>query len=223
MNLLSIDTSTEIMSLAIQCDSGLYTYSQKAGLSHSEALLPQILELSKKAGLSLKEFDLVIVGAGPGSFTGLRIGMSTAKGISQGAGCPLVSLSTLDVYGQMYKRIPGAVLPVIDAKKKQFFTALYIEGQRKGEILDETPENILALARQYSPITICGPDSKLFASRINLEQQWLDTNYLGTVAVKLLELGLEKWKADGADPEDSAPIYIRKSEAEIHLEKKKYG
>jgi len=216
VNILSIDTSSAIMSLALQTEKGLYQYTQEAGLTHSEDLLPRIKDLTQQGGTTLKDLDLVVVASGPGSFTGLRIAMATAKGIAQGAQAELVSIPTLDIYGRILSFLPAPLLVAVDAKKKQFFAAYYQGGQKISPYFDASPEEILQSGPEISIVS--GPEGDLFLDRLGKTGQ-LSFAKVTNTALHLMEMGVEKWKKQGADPDDSAPVYLRKSEAEIHREK----
>ncbi len=206
------------MYLALQTQKGLYQYAQLAGLSHSEELLPRIETLVSHGKIALKDLDLIVVAEGPGSFTGLRIAMATAKGIAIGAGADIVTVSTLDIYGQIYGELPYTVLPVIDAKKNQFFGAFYQKGKRISEYYDAKADDILAIHNEN--ILLTGIDGLLFQNSSSKEYSFLHLTPENT-AVTLLEMGYNKWKISGAAPDDAAPVYLRKSEAELHRDKKK--
>ena len=95
MNILALDTSTEYLSLAFWRDGEVSSHEQHAGQAHSSLLLPQLHIMLENYGLELKDFDGIAFGAGPGSFTGLRIGCGVAQGLAFGAGLPVLGISTL--------------------------------------------------------------------------------------------------------------------------------
>ena len=96
MNILAFDFSTKILSISLKKDDSYYNYSAFVGFQHSENLLSSIEFLLYSAGIKGKDLDLVVCPLGPGSFTGLRIGMATAKGMADGAKCPFKAVPTLD-------------------------------------------------------------------------------------------------------------------------------
>jgi tRNA threonylcarbamoyladenosine biosynthesis protein TsaB len=95
MQILALDASTEICAVAVGGSAGFIERSEVAGQRHSELLLPMISSLLADAGTSLRELDGIAFGAGPGSFTGLRIACGVAQGLALGAALPLVGISTL--------------------------------------------------------------------------------------------------------------------------------
>src|SRR6516162_7470595 len=100
MRILAFDTSTELCTAAL-CDSGRWTErAEHAGSRHSELLLPMIRGLLGNAGLSLRDLDGIAFGAGPGSFTGLRIACGVAQGLSLGADVPVVGVASLEAMAE---------------------------------------------------------------------------------------------------------------------------
>lgn len=93
--------------------------------THSETLLPMIKSMLKSAGAELSDVDKIAVSAGPGSFTGLRIGISTAKGLADAAGLPCVSVSTLETIAYNFLGVDGVICACMDARCKQVYNALF--------------------------------------------------------------------------------------------------
>src|SRR6476659_749518 len=118
MKLLAFDTSTEYLSLAILNDSEVFTFDTLAGQSHSQIILPQIQALLEKASLQLKDLQGIAFGAGPGSFTGVRIAAGVAQGLGLGADVPLVLVCTLEALAQSAHDAHGAtrVFACLDAR-----------------------------------------------------------------------------------------------------------
>jgi tRNA threonylcarbamoyl adenosine modification protein YeaZ len=106
------------------------------GLHHGSTAAPEVHSLLKTHGITAAELDAVVVTGGPGSFTGLRIGLSLAKGLAAGTGTPIVVVPTLDRFAWHLSWTPGLVVPVIDARKKRFYAAVYRFGERLTEDLD---------------------------------------------------------------------------------------
>lgn len=216
MNILAIDTATDIMSVALQAGDKVFEGTYTMGLKHSENLMPLIDLLTKRAGIEPGAFDLVVCSKGPGSFTGLRIGISTAKGIAFGCGCPVVSIPTMDamVYGTGY--FNGLVVPVIDARKKRIYTALYSREKCISEYYDVSVEKLLTYIEEKGDVLLTGPDGDMVYSLVaDKDHFYLDKKRRHGIALNLIEMGLEKFRNDEIDYENSSPIYIRKSEAEI--------
>ena len=164
MNALALDTSTEILSLCCRTDKGFFEITRRMDLCHDEEIIPLAHWLLEQAQITALELNLVVASGGPGSFTGLRIGMATAQGFAVGAGCALVSVPGLDAYG--YSACGHTVmLPVIDAKKKRFYAAFYRGGERLTPYMDASPEEIYAAAEKYADIILTGPHAALFHER----------------------------------------------------------
>ncbi|MBQ0071140.1 MAG: tRNA (adenosine(37)-N6)-threonylcarbamoyltransferase complex dimerization subunit type 1 TsaB, partial [Spirochaetales bacterium] len=163
MNILSIDTSTAVLSIALKTDK---TYEERVvigNFAHSENLLPEIKSLLSRAGLTLKDLQLLICTKGPGSFTGLRVGMASLKGISLGSGAPLVSVPTLSVIDEAASLWKGPRLAVIDARKKKFYFRLTNGDEVLLDDRDGNPEDIKeAVTALSQPVLVTGPDAVLF-------------------------------------------------------------
>jgi tRNA threonylcarbamoyladenosine biosynthesis protein TsaB len=131
--ILSLETATEVCSVALSMDDQIIAVKESSGTNeHSSRLTLYIEEVVKTAGISLREIDAVAVSMGPGSYTGLRIGVSTAKGLCYALDKPLIAISTLKAMAKnaliVHKdELPGITLlcPMIDARRMEVFTALY--------------------------------------------------------------------------------------------------
>ncbi len=225
MNILSADTSTQILSLALLTSSSYEERLVDGNFSHSEDLLPEIEALLKRAGIGLKDLELLIVAKGPGSFTGLRIGMASMKGIASALSIPLVSVPTLDATAEAVGIYPGAILSVIDAKRKKFYLSMKKGGDTVIADRDGTEEDVIPfLKKEKEPVLITGPDALLFAERISKKDDaiplLIDPEAPRNLSKALIALGLEKYRRDGADDIGEGPVYIRRSDAEEALEKK---
>ncbi|PIU42114.1 MAG: tRNA (adenosine(37)-N6)-threonylcarbamoyltransferase complex dimerization subunit type 1 TsaB [Candidatus Omnitrophica bacterium CG07_land_8_20_14_0_80_42_15] len=132
MKVLGIDTSTESLGIAIAEDGKLLIGCDKIfGLRHSQDLIPTIKELLKSVSLTIDNIDGFAVAIGPGSFTGLRVGVTTAKALAIVKNKPVVGVPTLDVIAHNAYYYPGTICPIIDAKKGMLYAALY-ERKAKG-------------------------------------------------------------------------------------------
>jgi tRNA threonylcarbamoyladenosine biosynthesis protein TsaB len=207
MTALALDTSTEILSLCCRRDNVFFSLTRNIDLRHSEELLPLADWLLRRVDASPKDIDLVVTAGGPGSFTGLRIGMASARGIAAGAGCALVSVPTLDVYGQ-FPCEECVVLPLIDARKKRFYAAFYRGGRRLSEYLDSSPEELEAMAAAYARVILTGPHAAAFPAGGGVFT--LDPDAGTGKAEVLLRLGLEAFRRGEA--KGAELLYIRKPE-----------
>ena len=126
MNILAFDTASSTGAVAIIKNDVLVAASQlNVGLTHSEQLLPEVVHLMEMSKTSTKDLDAIAITCGPGSFTGLRIGFSTAKGMAMGIHKPLVPVPTLDVLAQNGQGFDGLVVPIMNARRNQVYTAIY--------------------------------------------------------------------------------------------------
>ena len=126
MKILGIDTSTKYLSVAItDRDRLIGKSSQETGQMHSAHLIPMIQKLLKKSKLQLKDIDLFSMSIGPGSFTGLRIGVSVVKGFVAVSKKPIVAVPTLDIIAQNASYHNGKVCVIVDARKQQIYACLY--------------------------------------------------------------------------------------------------
>ena len=227
MNILALDTSDQVLSVALETTGkpNDYYYTEiDAGTRHSELLMGAIDELFKKAALKPAALGLVACMKGPGSFTGLRIGFSTAKGLAQALKIPLVSVPTLDCLAYSLSALPGFVLPAMDAKKGCFFAALYRGGQRITDYLDASPETLAEELTKagFSPserLKLTGCGAELLFSRLAefLPADCIDIDPQARRgrARELLEIA--KNGTISSDGVNSGPIYLRKSDAELKM------
>jgi len=125
LNLLAFDTSTEFLSIAIARDAEVYCFDTLAGQSHSQLILPELQNLLSRAHLQLSDLNGLVFGAGPGSFTGVRIAAGVAQGLALGANLPVLGVCTLMALAQA----SGAdkVLACLDARMGEVYYAAYVK------------------------------------------------------------------------------------------------
>ena len=226
-NLLAIDTATEKFSVAIgvikddgSCE-GTWLIEADAGLRHSELIMDSIDALFKLAAMKPEDLSGIICMGGPGSFTGLRIGFSVAKGIALSLGIPFAVIPTLDCMVRPLRSWPGIAVPVLDAKKQAFFCALYRNGRRLSADMDAGPTEIArtitgALASDQENTLLFGPGSQMLYDAITLPGKKLDRELPWGNAKTLLEIAMETGAlTQGNIDYSSGPEYIRKSDAEL--------
>jgi tRNA threonylcarbamoyladenosine biosynthesis protein TsaB len=220
VNVLAIDTATAVLSLVLASEQGNCYVEMDLGLRHSEFLMDAIDGALKTAGLVPSDLNAVACMRGPGSFTGLRIGFSTAKGLALALGIPLVSVPTLDCMALFHSSWPGAVLPLIDAKQKRYFTALYRGNSRISGYMDADLSGIVSMLPKDGNILLTGPGADMFAAEtasvLPPERVFLDPGRKKGAAKELLEIAKKDIILDN-DSSDlfSAPWYLRKSDAEL--------
>lgn len=126
MNILAIDSSSSVASAAIVSDDKLIcetTLNNK--LTHSQTLMPIIDDVFKMSEMTPDDIDVFAVCSGPGSFTGLRIGITTAKGLAHAAGKPVAGVNTLEAMAYNLPYCPHLIVPIMDARREQVYTAFY--------------------------------------------------------------------------------------------------
>ena len=127
MNILAIDTSTPICMLGLKIGNELFTNSQRVDRTHSKVVLPRILGLLRDAGIDKSDIDLIVYGQGPGSFTGLRIGVGVVQGLGFGLGVKVVGVSSMAGVAQtvMRKKRVDHVLVALTARNKEVYFGSY--------------------------------------------------------------------------------------------------
>lgn len=144
MKILALESSAAAASAAVCGDEALIAQSfQRTGLTHSATLMPMVADLLKNAGLTLPEIDLFAVAAGPGSFTGIRIGVSALKGLAWALDRPCAPCSTLESMAWQTAHMEGELCPVMDARRGQVYNARF--AVRDGAPVRLTPDRAISL------------------------------------------------------------------------------
>lgn len=210
MKLLGLDTATMTASAAVIID-GAVAAAEDIHTGHgatSEGLMPLIARVLERAGVAPRDLDAVAVGAGPGSFTGLRIGMATAKGIAFAAGIPLWAVSSLAALalGAVRRGATGTIIPVLDARRGELYAGFY-----RDDLTALAPDAVLtadALRERsvsYTDRAVVGHEVDGFGTHMAVPRT------PGAVEVALLALRGERVDVLVG----GAPVYIRPSEAEV--------
>ncbi len=214
---LAIDTSTDTASLALVQDSEvLAELTWRCGQNHTVELLSHLVYLLNQTKLNLQSTSCIIVARGPGSFNGLRVGISTAKGLAFSLGIPIVGISTLEVEAYQYAEIGLPICPIFNAGRGEIATAIY---QKKGNKWRQlTAEHITTVETLCSQITsktiFCGEFVPFVAEQLNkqLKQKAIILPPAARLrrASFLAELGLKRFKAGDCDnPATLQPLYLR--------------
>jgi len=225
MMVLGVETATGFGSVAIVNEEGIIgECTLNVSLTHSERLLPLIDQLLKHTDIPLSRIDGLVVSLGPGSFTGLRIGISTIKGLSLASKKPIVGISTLDGLAHHYPCAGTLVCPMVDARKKEVFAALY-RWNASGELRKITPYLAIPpqkLLQQINErVLFLGDGSHIYESLI---KEFLGKNALFAPhhlthprAATIACLGLEELKKGNILAINNAtPLYIRPSDVECN-------
>lgn len=225
--LLAIDTSSLVLSCAAMEDDRLIAeWTVQRKLTHSEQLIPHMDALLAEAGISKKEITAVACAVGPGSFTGLRIGLATAKMAARIWQVPLIAVDTLEGLARNMAGAEAFILPLEDAQRGNVYAALYgafqsmwLEAPAEAAPVDEV---IAAAVRHGGPVIAVGEAAdmykdKLTAAGIRLAPPQNRCCRAGSVAAA----AWAKWKrGETADPMTLVPNYIRRSEAEVLWEQR---
>lgn len=145
MRILALETSAKAVSAAVTEDGKvLCSGYQDTGLTHSRTLMPIVEAMLKNTGLTVQDCDAVAVAAGPGSFTGIRIGVSAAKGLAFAADKPCAAVSTLEAMARNVAHMDALVVCAMDARRSQIYNALF--EVRGGTLVRLCPDRAVALA-----------------------------------------------------------------------------
>lgn len=226
MRIVSIDAATRYSGLAILDDEVLRgEWLVSSGLTHSQRLMPALDFLLQETNLTIQEIDALVVSQGPGSFTGLRIGLATARALAQGLQIPLVGVPTLELWAAAFAGGDGLVLPLLDARRNEFYMALY---RKTGQVLEclipprQQPLIGMAelLAEFNGPIWAVGDaverDAELLKAALGERLQITPECYRVPRPSVLAQLGLERLrKGEVLAYHQLRPLYLRQSEAEV--------
>lgn len=225
MKILAIDTATPSCSVAVTDDDMLRAeFTVTAGKSHSRHVMTLIRQVIEWSGLSLGAIDGFAVSKGPGTFTGLRIGISSVKGLAAASGKPVVGISSLKALALQAAPSSRLICPLLDARKGEVYFGCYrfMGGvlTRQGEEGVLPPEKIFGVLD--GPCTFIGPGASLYRDVImemlGEAADFAPASHNTIRASSLAWLARNRLEKTGAgDVEQFAPVYIRKSDAELGL------
>ena len=177
MLILAFESSARPASAALVRDGKLLAQSlQVSALTHSRTLLPMAEDLLKNTGVALSDVDVIAVAHGPGSFTGIRIGVSTVKGLCWGAEKPCIGVSTLEAMAWHALAVGGLVCPVMDARRAQVYNALFrIEDGRPVRLC---PDRAISLEELSDELRALGESVFLVGDGAVLTKDFLDAQGL---------------------------------------------
>lgn len=229
MLVLSVDSSSKCATAALIKDDLLlaeYTLNNKR--EHSVLLMGIIQKLLDDSGITIDDVDGFVVSKGPGSFTGLRIGMATIKGLSFGSNKPYVSVSTLEGLAFSVSSFDGIICPIMDALRENVYTAIYRSKNGKLEtIVDCTSMELSELKERLNEL---GEKVMFTGDGVYKHKDYLIENienasfapiHLNTVrASQIGEIGLNLLKNGIKDDDNSSPLYLKQPQAVRELEKR---
>lgn len=225
MKLLAIETSTMVGGVAIMEDDTLIAESRiNVKVTHSERIMGAIDHMLMQSGMKIDDIDVFAIAIGPGSFTGLRVGLSTVKGLVYATGKKLVSVPTLEAFAWNVPFSKYQVCPLLDARKKEVYAGIFRwngNGFARG-MNEQTIKIDKLLSLINEPTIFLGEgsiiykdsikawlnDSAIFGNPQDMVPSPANVAYIGMIKAK---------KGDFEDPINLVPLYIRKSEAEIKL------
>lgn len=227
MKILALDSTARVASVAL-CEDGnlLGEYTINNGNTHSETLLPMVESLLKLFSMTPKDVDAFAVSEGPGSFTGVRIGVSTVKGLAFGTQKPCVGVSTLEALARNPAIPSGLICPVMNARRNQVYTALF---RANGDTLERLmPDSAISieeldkLLENYNePVILCGDGYDITASQIKHSQIPLPERLRHQSAFNVALCALDTIERGAAGTDLSlAPTYLRLSQAERERNKR---
>jgi tRNA threonylcarbamoyladenosine biosynthesis protein TsaB len=228
MYILGMETSTKTGSVAVVSESGVVAqYSLNIEVTHSERLMSTVDRVLTDTGLAIADLDGFAVAIGPGSFTGLRIGIATVKGLALATGKPVAAVPTLEALAWNLPFAACPVCPMLDARKNEVYAALYtFDGRVLAQVMPEMTIPIRELAEKISRKTIfTGEAAHLY--RQEIENQFGNSALFAPLSAALpsaatvAELGLGMIQnGKQTAPDSLAPLYIRRPEAEVAWEKR---
>ncbi len=229
MKILGLDTTGQTASVAIiEDDKLLAEISQNHGLTHSQTIMPMIAEICKQTETDLKDLDYIACAAGPGSFTGLRIGAATAKGLCLGTGKKLIPVPTLDALAYDVYMTNNIVCPIMDARRGQVYGALYEwEGERLVPLTEAMAvpiEEIISVAENFErDVIFLGDGVPVHRTQLAKHPEFHFAPahcslQRGAAVASLGKVLAEEGKA--VSGENFSLIYLRKSQAEREREER---
>lgn len=231
MKILAIDSSGMVASVAVISEDtllGEYTIHHKK--THSQTLLPMVDELVQMIELELGEIDAIAIAAGPGSFTGLRIGSATAKGLAFSLNKPILSVPTLEAIAYNLYGVTKVVCPMMDARNNQVFTGLYkFDEEGFCTILEQTPMTldhlIQVINEKNEEVIFLGDGVSVYKEqleqKLTVKHWYAPVHLLRQRAGAVAALGYEYYKKGNVDTANShVPEYLRLSQAEREMQHK---
>lgn len=223
MKLLSIETSTKKLSLAVSQDEKILKFrNTQLQRPLSSSIMPSINNILSAAGISLTQLDGFAIGLGPGSFTGLRVGLSTVKGLAFATSKPVVGISSLDILAMNIQGDSDQICTICDAKRKLVYACLY---SKEGPVLKRKSDYVLAnildvLKPMKGMTTFIGDGVELFKEDIekakNITPTFVDGKLKYPQARYLTPLALQRFQKGKPDDIDRLiPLYLYPDDCQI--------
>lgn len=230
MKILALDSSGPNCSVSlVEDEKVIANFNLNNGITHSETLVPLIDELFKFSKMSINEVDAFACSIGPGSFTGLRIGIATIKGFALSLNKPVISVPTLHSLAYNVPYFDGIVCTVLDARNDNVYSALFnVKGKPEmiGDYITDTIDTLISELKKYnSNILFVGDGSVSFKERFENEFKerafFMPSHLNEQTALSVAKAAYDKALLNDYDSVDAMhPLYLRKSQAERALEEK---
>ena len=217
MKILAIDTSSAICSTALlEDDRKLDEKKLDNGMTHSENLMPLIDKLLKENAVDLKDIDLFACSIGPGSFTGIRIGISTIKPFAEVLNKPIASVTSLETLAANVEK-GDVIVTLIDARNNQVYAGIFDNNYNKlEEYMADDINNVIKIIKKYKNIVFVGNGSVLHEEL--LQKNFLDASFMSNNKQSAINVGKIAYKKyignDVYNADTIFPLYLRKSQAE---------
>lgn len=233
MRILALDSSGLTASVAVVEDEQiLFEYTMNYKKTHSQTLLPMLDEAVRMTGLSLGSVDAIAVAGGPGSFTGLRIGSATAKGLGFALDKPLIHVPTVDAMAYRMFGCSGLICPIMDARRNQVYTGIYQMDGDKLQVLEaqmavEIDELAKKLCTYGKPVIFLGDGVPVHKDR--LEKELMTNHDIAFAPAHMNQqraaavgmLGIQYYKEGKTETAmEHKPDYLRVSQAEREREER---
>ena len=224
MNILVLDCAVTKLSIAVKTEDKFISQTYDIGMRQSEILVPTIDEILSKAGITAADLNYSALTIGPGSFTGLRLGISALKAIELTYNVPVYGISSLTIYSYAYKDLGLPILACIDANKDKFYACLSDQNSLILEEGDYDVEEIISKLNGLSKVLLAGPDAQKLADIIKENKndiEVLTTKASAMTTEALVAITEDKISKGEATLKDfDGPVYLRASEAELALKSK---
>lgn len=224
MNILVLDCAVTKLSIAVKTEEKFISQTYDIGMRQSEILVPTIDEILSKAGITAADLNYSALTIGPGSFTGLRLGISALKAIELAYNVPVYGISSLTIYSYAYKDLGLPILACIDANKDKFYACISDQNSLILEEGDYEVEEIISKLNGLSKVLVAGPDAQKLADIIKENKndiEVLTTKASAMTTEALVAITEDKISKGEATLKDfDGPVYLRASEAELALKSK---
>ena len=231
MKILAIESSSNVASVAIMDEEKVIAeYTTDFKLTHSQTLLPMTEEIIRRTGTDKKSIDCIAISKGPGSFTGLRIGSATAKGLALALDIPIAAVPTVEAMAMNFSFTEYIVVPIMDARRDQVYTGIYdMKGLYPVEIMKQSAMSVNELIEKINSygkdIILLGDGTDRFADIIKegvLANVILAPSHKNRQKASLVgALGIKMFKEGDVESSDEhKPEYLRLSQAERELKEK---